>query len=598
MFSYYEWLLLAFPIIGACTNVLAGERLSRRGQNAAAMVGASGPLLIVLPLLVGMVIDPELVGRPAAFRWMQVWSGSRYVEARFALRLDTLSILLTATMVFGGWFVHLHATRNLALSAARPFALAQLNGALAAAMIVLLADDMLFLLLGWSLSGWLTYGLLRAERSHLTSTSEGERVPILAFWVTSDVLLLIATGIVSRRFASLSLNDLIALSPAPGLQQVPPLSLVAVVALVCVAAMLRMGVFPWNLPLPTASAHWSRAMAWGLVLFLPGVYLLARLYPLLSSTSVLPDTIAWWGALAALLMGLSAAAQPPGQDGTRLVLLGRASLLLLAIGTGSLLAALALLPVFALSQTLLFLLPVFARPTVETEPKPVGTAWIKALGMAALLGLPPFGGFPFSAYVVATLFRTNLAFCGFLLGALFLLAAGAARTIWPLQAERDHRPSFATLWVLSAVIVVLGLSSSASPTLLPRLLAPTVGDMPDHPAWWWFALVTATTGSGALVGYTQHARIEHLQHWFTTWVPSGERVERIWERAAIQPALAASSFLARVIEPRWADSTFGLLGRWIAVPDRESGALCRLPALIALLMLAAAAILIYLLLVR
>ncbi len=598
MFAYYEWLLLAFPVIGACTNLLIGERLSRRGQNAVAMAGATGPLLVVLPLLVGITLDPSLVGRPTAFPWMRIWSGARFVEARFALRLDALSILLAATLLVGAWFLHLHATRSSAPARVGPLALAQLNGALSTALIVLLADDLVFLLLGWSLSGWLTYGLLRVPRSRLTAADEGERVPILVFWGTSDVLLLVATAIVGRRFASLSLDALIAMSPAPGLQQIPALSLAVAGALACAAVLLRVGVFPWNLPLPATSTSWGRAMARGLVLFLPGVYLLARLYPLLAPVPVLSTAIAWWGALTALLMGLSAASQPASQRSARPALAGQASLLLLAISTGSLPAALAFLPVSALSQALVLLVSTSDPLDPERRVPGAGSGWMSGLGLASLIGLPPLGAFPFCAHLLAALFRTNVALWGLSLGSLFLLAAGGARAIRSRGADSDARPRVGTLWVLATVIVVLGLSSLTSPPLLVGLLGPAVGRAPDQPAWWWFVIVTAITGAGALVGYAYSEPFSRLRCRIAMWTSGWYGVERVWERVAIQPALAAGSFLARAVEPGLANSSLGLLVRWVAGPSKERRALSGLPVLVVLFLMATAAILIYLLLVR
>lgn len=596
MFAYYEWLLLAFPVIAACANFLVGERVSRRGQNAIAMAAATAPLLVILPLLVGIAIDPTLVGHPAALPWIRVWSGSRFVEARFALRLDALSILLTATLLFGGWFVHLLATRSPAWSGVRPVVLAQLSGTLAAVMIVLLADDMLFLVLGWSLSGWLTYGLLCAVRGNVATPGEREHVPILIFWAASDLLLLIAAAVVGRRFASLSIDDLIALSPAPGLQEIPSLSLAAAGTLACVAALLRMGVFPWHLPLSAAAPGWARAMARGLVLTLPSVSLLARLAPLLAAAPLLSTAMAWGAALTALLAGLLAVIQPDGRSGCRFVLLAQASLLLLAIAGGSPLAALAYLPVAVLSQALVLLTSTAAPFDAHAGVSNNGSVWVTGFGVASLVGLPPLGAFAFFARLLGVLLRRNPALGGLALGALFLLAVAGAAVV----RERTEQPRLraGVLWVLTAAIVVLGLASLALPYLPVELLGSEVSHTLDQPPWWAFLIAAATSGVGALAGWRLSAPIEAIRRRIAARTSGWYGVKETWERAVIQPILVLGSFVADTIEPRLARSSLGLLVRWAEGSDEKRGALDSLPALIALLMLAMAMMLLYLLVAR
>ena len=153
MFSYFEWLLVAFPLLGALANGLLGHRLPQRTQTAVGCGSVLCALLTLLPLLAGQAMAPGLVGRPPTIPWIRVWAGEQYLEGAVALRMDALSVLTALAVLLVGLCIHLYFAKK-SVQVDSHLALAALNAILAACMVLVLADNMPTLFLGWALAGW------------------------------------------------------------------------------------------------------------------------------------------------------------------------------------------------------------------------------------------------------------------------------------------------------------------------------------------------------------------------------------------------------------------------------------------------------------
>ena len=123
MFAYFEWLLLILFPIGILLNGLWGQRFPRRVQDWIACGAIAGSLLVTLPLLIGQILAPGLVGTPTPLTWIRIWAGDHFVQAPFALRIDALSVISTFIALACGMLVHCLAARHLQDTPSRHIAL-------------------------------------------------------------------------------------------------------------------------------------------------------------------------------------------------------------------------------------------------------------------------------------------------------------------------------------------------------------------------------------------------------------------------------------------------------------------------------------------
>jgi NADH:ubiquinone oxidoreductase subunit 5 (subunit L)/multisubunit Na+/H+ antiporter MnhA subunit len=559
MFEYYEWLLLVFPTAAALLNGLLGRRASTRAQYRIAIGAAAGVLFISLPLLIGLSLEPGLIGRPNRLDWIDIWSGSRFITAPFSLRIDALSIWILVAITIAELFVHVQAVDRLRDVPDRHVVLSLMSVKLVANLIAVLADDLFFLLLGWSLAGWCARALHRAlsPSSHSpTATTDEPIVP----QIISDLCLVVAVCLIGSAYASTAFHDVIAGQPPPKVNEVPAETEVLATLLIVISAGIRSAQFPFSTqPINRrdteatyiASAHplTSAALA---------VCLLARLHPLLERVPVVSPLLLVWGAITMLAMSLAAFLSPDRTGVTRWLALGQGGMLFLALGAGLYSTAIAYLPAYLLANLLLAaLLP----PSRSTRPRrdrqfPRLTT---ALTLGAAVGIPPTPTFVFGTQLMAALLdQRSLFFWPTLISALLLIAGSVQSLVHPQGRSTggswdQPRLMFAAL----LLILILGLVALASPLLIGRFLEPILVDRSPQPPWWSFVIASVVVAGGIGLGYLGRARNRQpapaVRHGFERWF------QQVLGTVPDRALTAAGTFIVDVLEPLAASATFGAL---------------------------------------
>jgi NADH-quinone oxidoreductase subunit L len=571
MFEYFEWLLLIFPLLGALLNGFLGKRFPPRVQNWIACGAVGAALLIALPLLVGESIEPGLVGRPVPFTWIRIWSGLRFIEGPFSLRIDALSITVSLTAIAAGLFIHIHAALHTKGGASRHITLALLNSTLAALLILALADNFAFLLLGWSLTGWCTRSLRNGRLDRDTAKHSASMLHLL-----SDACMLLAVAMMSRLFASLSLHDVITMTFSTVSEESLPNAGIALLLLT--TAAIRSRQFPFQAWISDRGQSYARATADGLTSVLPGIYLLARMYPLIEQSPPVPSLLSWWGAITAFLMAIVAPFQPQIRQLGRTIASVQAGLLFLALGTRGYAIVFSFLPAFVLLHTLVQLMTE-ENPRAKSEraqrrarqDASTPRRWMLIFFLATAGGLPLLPGFTFYTQLIEWLFYENKAQWILSLLATLLLGASAARAGFSLRTrpKTEASPGTGILFLLVCGITILGLVSLASPSPLGSFLAPIFGPAGYLPLWWWFGITILIIGTGTGLGYVLAARQEEPSGSIGRWIAQGYRVKDLYSTTIARPLLATGRFVAETIEPRAISWTFGALAK---LADRRASA--------------------------
>jgi NADH:ubiquinone oxidoreductase subunit 5 (subunit L)/multisubunit Na+/H+ antiporter MnhA subunit len=490
-----------------------------------------------------------------------VWSGSWFVEGPLVLRVDALSILVALAIAAGGLLIHVYLSRRPAGEAAHHVPLALLNGTLAALLLLALADNLLTLLLGWSLAGWGAYGLVQDRRKSLA-------VAVLS--LSSDLCLLLAVGAISQTWDGLSVDDLIAMgSDLADLSAIPE-AVPFVVTLIVLSAVIRAAQFPFHIWLShqVGTAPGADAFLYGLFFVPAGVFLIARVYPLVMQVSFAPSLLSWWGISSALWMALMALAQPEVRHRVRTIAVGQGGLLLVALGQGQLWVAFSFLPAYMVLQAMVFLaidMPRFPRLGQDAGAPPAAQ-WAVLFGELALTGVPLLPGFFFGGNLIALAFHGSAGLGVLAALAVLLMAAAAFRTAVQGWRTRGAPAWSGVLFTMAVGGVLLGLLNCHAASVTYNLnynlnynLEPVGGRPTLWPAWW-FGVTACVVGAGAGLGYGLVRSSVRSRRWISRVIQIDRDLYRV---SIIHPLLAVGEFVVRDLEGNLARWTLGALARWV-----------------------------------
>lgn len=497
-------LLFLTPLVGA--GLVLATRLLRRDDSSrrrTVLVTAIGVSIVLATLAVACTI--ALAGGPAtAFPPAAGWSGwgpyltPRLVLAGFSRVMIVLIPAIAAPVV-------LYAGTSMRDDPGLPRLVALLVAFTGAMELLVSADDLLALLVGWELVGACSWALIgyewrdqwrvRDARTAFLATRAGD----LGLYLSAAALFG-ATG--SLRFEAIaSLHG-------------TALSVVAAGILVASAAKSAQLPFsPWLFaamagPTPASALLHSATMV------ASGAYLLVRLEPVLAAVEWFAPAVAALGLATALTGGVVASIQSDLKKALAASTSAQYGLMFVAIGAGFTAAAGVHLIAHAAYKALLFLcagvvlhassmldLRVLAKQRLGRMLK--GVALLFGVGTLALAAVPPLGGAYSKEQILtaaahrSTWLALGVLVAGFLsafyAGRLQLLSFGApfARSDeWeerPKEAgtiRRTTPPSateIAALVALAAVSIALGLLWLPGAT--PLVEAATGGHLARGAAW-------------------------------------------------------------------------------------------------------------------
>jgi NADH-quinone oxidoreductase subunit L len=269
----------------------------------------------------------------------------------------------------------------------------------AAMLLVVFADDLFVLLVGWEVMGVCSYFLI----GHHWELEEARRSAVKAFVVTrlGDVGFLFGIFVLGVGAGTFRISSIVS-DAALGRMSTHTIT-IATLLLLC-GVVGKSAQFPLHTWLPDAMAGPTpiSALIHAATMVAAGIYLVARLYP---AFLLAPTTLAVMAVIACVTM-LGAALAALAQDDIKRVLaystVSQLAYMLGALAVGSATAASFHLLTHAAFKALLFLAAGSVIHVVGTNlmrdmgglrrAMPV-TFVTMTIGLAALAGLPPFSGF-------------------------------------------------------------------------------------------------------------------------------------------------------------------------------------------------------------
>ncbi|GAA2519714.1 NADH-quinone oxidoreductase subunit L [Pilimelia columellifera] len=410
---------VALPVVPAAAGLLGLLVPACRRRVAAAL--AVGATAAALALASWLVAADRQVG------WSTSWLDVGGVDITAGVWVTPTAALLAVVVAAVALAVQVYSPGYLrGDDRYGPYA-AQVSLFTGAMLLVVVASDLFLLLVGWEVMGLCSYVLIAHDRR----LAEAPRAAVKAFLVTriGDVGFLLGVVLLGVGAGSFRIADVLA-------HTYDPATLTAAGLLLLAGVAGKSAQFPLHTWLPDAMAGPTpiSALIHAATMVAAGVYVLARLFPLLAGSATTMAALAVVAA-ATLLLGAFAAT---AQDDIKRVLawstVSQLGYMTGALAVAAPAAAMFHLVTHAAFKALLFLAAGAVIHAVGGNLMPGGlrrampvTFAVSAVGLGALAGVPPLSGF-FSKEGVLVAAAAAPGWTGWLVWSAMLL--GVPVTAW------------------------------------------------------------------------------------------------------------------------------------------------------------------------
>jgi NADH-quinone oxidoreductase subunit L len=350
MFSQV-WLIPAFPFLGFILLILIGSRLSK-GAIASVGVGSIG-LSAVAAITAGLEFVISLARQNSYVFNLWTWMEVAGFKPAVSLYVDALSVTMIVVVTTVGFFIHLYSAEYMREEEGYAKFFAYMNLFVGFMLLLVLADNMLLLYLGWEGVGICSYLLI----GFWYKNAENGRAAIKAFVVTriGDTALAIGIFLIFTNLGTLQIQEIMGRAAS----QWPEGSAMAIVAaaLILGGALGKSAQLPLQTWLPDAMAGPTpvSALIHAATMVTAGVYLIARMNLLFILAPPVQAAVAIIGTITLLVAGFSALAQTDIKRVLAYSTISQIGYMFLALGVGAWSAAIFHFMTHAFFKSLLFL---------------------------------------------------------------------------------------------------------------------------------------------------------------------------------------------------------------------------------------------------
>jgi len=565
------WLVPLIPLLSSILLMLGSGSLPRLliGLLGVSSVGIAA----VLTLLVGMefLANPQPV-QLTLWTWMQVGNFSPGIAFYF----DGLTLVMMSVITGVGFLIHLFSTEFMEEDASYARYFAYLNMFVAAMLILVMADNLLLLYLGWEGVGVCSYLLVGFWYQNSANGQAARK----AFVVTriGDTAMALGLLLLFTELGTLNIQGMMGAAEQQW-QVGDTLPLIACLLLLG-GAVGKSAQLPLHTWLPDAMAGPTpvSALIHAATMVTAGVYLIARTYGLFMLAPTAMMIVALVGLATSLMAAFTALMQSDIKRILAYSTVSQIGYMFLALGVGAWTAGIFHLMTHAFFKALLFLgsgaiihylhheHDIFKMGGLRTK-MPV-TFWSFIIGSAALAALPMTSGFFSKDQILLQAYMLPDAgpwlWLGGLLGAL-LTAIYSFRLVFVVFfGEAKTQPEGDTGWRMAIPLVLLcALAMVGGYFTLPVAdVFPAVSD--KHPAYWVEVVSISVPLVGLLLSYlifhSGQLKVEGLVN-----SPVGQALRRFWhsgwgidwlyDRVFVRPYYRLSGIM--VNEP--IDAIYGLI---------------------------------------
>ena len=393
-------LILLFPLLGFLFNLFWGDRMGRGAVNVV------GPGVIFAAFVVALIAFAKLHGMPSGgslTTTLWPWIHASRFNADFALQMDALSALMTLIVTGVGALIHVYSVGYMAHDEDFARFFAYLNLFELSMLILVLANNLLLMFMGWEGVGLCSYLLISFWYTDIKNAYAGRKAFVANRMGDAGFLLgmftivaaLGAHGIWSLDFSVLSAN----------VNQMAPAMVTAAAILLFVGAAGKSAQIPLYVWLPDAMAGPTpvSALIHAATMVTAGVYMVARMHFLYMLAPTAMELVATIGALTAIYAASIALVQPDIKKVLAYSTISQLGYMFLGVGVGAFASGIFHVMTHAFFKALLFLCAGSVIHSLEGEqdmnkmgglrkhlPITYATMLIATLAISAI---PPFSGF-------------------------------------------------------------------------------------------------------------------------------------------------------------------------------------------------------------
>jgi NADH-quinone oxidoreductase subunit L len=584
-------LILIAPLAGAVVLLCFGRRVGR-GAGVVGSAAVAAGFVAAAAAFVDLIALPE--GGRSLPTHLFTWAATGPLKIGVDLRWDGLSAVMALTVTGVSFLIHAYSIGYMEGDPRYSRFFGYLNLFVFSMLLLVLADNMLLLYVGWELVGVCSYLLIGFWFERPQAATAAKK----AFITTriGDTGMLVGIFVL---FASLGTFAIPQINRAATEGSLTRTTATAAALLLFAGAVGKSAQIPLYVWLPDAMEGPTpvSALIHAATMVTAGVYLVVRLNPLFDFAPIAATVVATIGALTALYAAILAT----GEDDIKRVLaystISQLGFMFLAAGVDAPGAAIFHLVTHAFFKALLFLAAgsVMHALSNETALDRMGglrklipwTFLVTAAGWGAITGVVPFSGFFSKDAIMAAVWaegRTGLFALG-AVAALFtafymtrlLLLAFAGRPRWSEGTHPHESPRVMVLpmVVLAAAAIfggVLNLPEGVrGAARLSGLLDPVVGHATHEEAFGVVIFMWAVAAVGVLAAWWTYgvdlARREAVRRRLgplNTLVRQKFFVDEIYATIFASPARLGASFLAGVFDRRVIDGAVNGIGTLVA----------------------------------
>jgi NADH-quinone oxidoreductase subunit L len=532
-------LIPALPLAGFLLAITLGQTRRR-------LVTIVAPLAVAASFAMAVAAVLRLSAAPAGARLVDrvyPWIVAGPFSADVAFRIDALAAVMVLIVTGVGFLIHVYSVGYMAHDDSLPRFFAYLNLFMFAMLLLVLADNLLVLFVGWEGVGLCSYLLIGFWYEKEENAAAGMKAFVVNrigdFGFVLGLLLLAwstsVNGVVSLDFTHIESH---VATLAPG-------TVTAVALLLLVGAAGKSAQLPLYVWLPDAMAGPTpvSALIHAATMVTAGIYMIARMHVVFAASPVALEVVAALGALTAIFAATIALVQTDIKKVLAYSTVSQLGFMVLALGVGAFATAIFHVMTHAFFKALLFLGAgsVIHGMGGEQDLRQMGglrrkmpiTWWTFLIGTLAIAGGPGLSGFfskdeilahtwasgHHALWVVGAITTALTAFYMFRL--LFLAFIGEPRATPEVVHHVHESPPIMTV----PLVVLAGLSIVGGWVNLPegwlwgpalgRFLAPVTGHLhvAEHAATEELVLMLVTTlfaAAGAGVAYAFYVRLPGL----------------------------------------------------------------------------------------
>ena len=403
--------MMLLPLAGFLINLAFGSRLKRP------LAGVIASLFVIASFALAIVTWLELLSKPASQRVFDFtlfnWISSGSLHLNVGAYIDPLSVTMILFVTGVSAAIHVYSIGYMAHDERFSQFFVYLNLFVFAMSVLVLSDNFVFTFLGWEGVGATSYWLIAFWFERPTAAAAGKK----AFIVNrmGDFGYLIAVFLLFRYVGSLSYVKVFG-----SLGSIGHGTLIAIALLFFLGAVgksAQLPLFVWLVdamegPTPVSALIHAATMVTA------GVYLMARISPILHLTAGVGTFIAFVGVITAFVAAMAATSQTDIKKVLAYSTVSQLGYMFLGIGTGQYVAAIFLMVTHAFYKALLFLGAgsVIHGLHDEQNIKKMGalrklmpiTSVTFIVAWLSIAGLPPFSGFWSKGDVLAGAYQKSV----------------------------------------------------------------------------------------------------------------------------------------------------------------------------------------------